>query len=328
VSTEAAISGVFAAVPTPLDESRAIDVKALDHLVDYLVERKIAGLALLTEAAEDALLAPDERRLILKTVTARLKGRRKILVSLSTPASGEAIELARQAEQKGAAGVILGPPRVPGIGYRELYRHLDRVARAVTIPVLLLARPGNALDALLPEELEAIAGHGSLKGVHAPHASAAQIEAWAKRLKGKGAAVLGGSSLTASRLVRAGATGVVCAMATVAADTASELWSAVGAQDKATIDRIEGQVAAVVEALGPPIVGETKDGVAKLATKIAKRSLESAALAPSYPFALIKETLKLQGHPVRGDVRAPYESPRPEVIERLKALLARGGVLP
>ncbi len=328
MSSEAAISGVFAALPTPFDERRALDVKALEHLVDYLVERRLAGLALLTEAAEDVLLGADERRLILKTVAARFKGRRKLVVVLSTPSSSEAIELGRFAEQKGAHALILGPPRVPGIGYRELYRHLDRVARAVSVPVLLLARPGNALDGLLPEELEAILGHASLKGVVVPHASTAQLDGWAKRFKGRGAAILGGASLAASRAVKAGATGFVCGMATVAPDTAAELWAAIGSNDRATADRIEAQAAPVVEALGPLIATEAKDGVQKLATKIAKRALEGASLAPSYPFALIKETLKLQGHPVRTEVRAPYESPRAETVERLKVMLAQGGVLP
>lgn len=327
MSTEPAIAGVFAALPTPFDERRALDVKALDHLTDYLVERKLAGFALLTEASEDVLLGPDERRLILKSVAARLKGRRRLVVALSTPSSGEAIELGRLAEQKGAQALILGPPRVPGIGYRELYRHLDRVARAVSVPVLLAVRPGNALDALLPEEVEAIVGHAALKGVHAPHASSAQLEVWAKRLKGRGASILSGNALAASRAVKAGATGVVCGIAGIAPDLASEVWSAIGAGDKATVDRLEAQTAAVVEALGPAIAGEAKDGVHKLATKIARRALEGGNLSPSYPFALLKETLKLQGHPVRPEVRPPYESPRPEVIERLKVLLAQGGVL-
>lgn len=328
MASEPVSGGVFAALPTPFDERRAIDVKALDHLVEYLGERRLSGFALLTEAAEDALLGAEERRLILKTVAARLKGRRKLLVMLSTPASVEATELGKLAEQKGAQGLILAPPRVPGIGYRELYRHLDRVARGVSIPVLLLARPGNALDALLPEELEAIVGHAALKGVLAPHISTAQLEAWAKRFKGRGAAIFGGSSLTATRAVKAGATGFVCGMATVAPDMAGELWTAIGTQDRGTADRLEAQAAPVVDALGPAIAGEVKDGVHKLATKIAKRALEGAGVAPSYPFALLKETLKLQGHPIRADVRPPYESPRPETIERLKSMLAQGGVLP
>ncbi len=328
MSPEAAIAGVFAALPTPFDERRAVDVKALDHLVDYLLERKLAGLALLTEAAEDVLLGADERRTIIKAVATRLKGRRKLLVGVSTPSSAEAIELGKLAEQKGATGIVLGPPRVPGIGYRELYRHVDRVARAVGVPVLLLARPGNALDGLLPEELEALLGHTALKGIVAPHASSAHVELWAKRLKGRSAAVLAGASLAASRALKAGATGFVCGMATVAPEQAAELWAAIHGNDRPAAERLEVQLAPVVEALGPPVVGESKDGVHKLAVKIARRTLEGTQLAPSYPFALLKETLKLQGHPIRADVRAPYESPRPEIVERLRVLLSQGGVLP
>lgn len=328
MTASAPIQGVYAALPTPFDEKRAIDPKALDHLVDYLAERKIAGLALLTEAAEDALLSAEERRTIIKTVTARLKNKRGWLVSVSTPASYEAVELAKFAESKGALAVILTAPRIPGIGYRELYRHLDRVARGVAIPVLLTSRPGNAIDALLPEELEALIGHASLKGIVAPHALPSVIETWAKRFKGRNATILAGTSLAGRGSMKAGATGFVCGLATIAPELAAELWSALKMDARQTVDRLENQAAPVVEALGPQLTGETKDGVAKLATKIARRSLDSTSHPPTYPFAMMKETLKMQGHPVRPDVRAPYESPRPDAIERLRAVLSQGGVLP
>jgi hypothetical protein len=156
---DAPIQGVFAAIPTPFDERRGVDVKTLEYLADYLFERGIAGLALFTEASEDALLAPEERRLIIKTVSARLKGRKKFLLFVSALSSLEAIELVKLAEPKGCAGVVLAPPRAPGIGYRELYRHVDRVSKATQLPVVFMDRPDNVLEALMPEELEAFVGH-------------------------------------------------------------------------------------------------------------------------------------------------------------------------
>lgn len=325
--SESPIQGVFAALVTPFDESRAIDAKALDHLIDYLAGREIHGFALLTEAAEDVMLSADERRTLLKNISARLKGRKKILVMVSSPATNEATDLVRFAEGKGASGILLAPTRVPGIGYRELYRYLDRIVRATALPVLLVARPGNALKSLLPEEVTTLISHAGLKGIVAPQAAPSAIEGWAKRFKGREASILGGCSLALSRAMKAGANGVVCALATVASEQAATAWKSFAAEDHARVAQIEALTAPVVEMMGPPIVTEAKDGVQKLATKIAKRSLEGPVIAPSYPFALIKETLRLQGHPIRADVRPPYEPVRPDFTERLKATLQEGGLL-
>ena len=79
-ASDAPIQGVFAAIPTPFDERRGVDVKALEYLADYLFERGIAGLALFTEASEDALLAPEERRLIIKTVAASSRQAQRVYV--------------------------------------------------------------------------------------------------------------------------------------------------------------------------------------------------------------------------------------------------------
>ncbi|MFO0727215.1 MAG: dihydrodipicolinate synthase family protein [Myxococcota bacterium] len=323
----APIQGVFAAIPTPFDERRGVDVKALEYLADYLFERGIAGLGLFTEAAEDAFLTPDERRLIVKTVAGRLKGRKKFLLFVSTPSSLEAIELVKLAEPKGCAGVVLGPPRLPGLGYRELYRHLDRVAKATALPVLFLDRPDSVLDALMPEELAAFLGHPALKGVVAPSAGPAEVEAWGKRLKVKPPTILTGCTVGLAVRAKAGATGAVCAVAVVASEAAAAIAKAVAADDKHKAEKLEAELLPVIDVLGPPAIGEPKDGVQKLAARIAKRSLLGRTVPVSYSPALIKETLRLQGLPIRADLRPPLEAPRPEVIERLRLLLRESGVL-
>ena len=326
-ASDAPIQGVFAAIPTPFDERRGVDVKALEYLADYLFERGIAGLALFTEASEDALLAPEERRLIIKTVAARLKGRTKFLLFVSALSSLEAIELVKLAEPKGCAGIVLAPPRAPGIGYRELYRHVDRVAKATALPVLIMDRPENVLEALMPEELEAFVGHPGLRGVVAPSAGSAEIEAWAKRLKGREPSILSGCSVGLYAKLKVGATAAVCGLAVVASEAAGKLAKAVVQGDKGKVEKLEAQLHPVLDVLGPPAIGEPKDGVQKLASRIAKRSLAGRTTPPSYPASLLKETLRLQGLPIRADVRPPLEAPRPEVIERLRVLLREAGVL-
>src|SRR5688500_27624 len=94
------LEGVYAALPTPFDEGGRIDTKALDHLVDYLASRELAGFALCTEAAEDPLLSMEERRALIIQIGGRLKGKKPLIVNISTPATRDAVELAKLAHSK------------------------------------------------------------------------------------------------------------------------------------------------------------------------------------------------------------------------------------
>ncbi|MCK6552830.1 dihydrodipicolinate synthase family protein [Myxococcota bacterium] len=322
------LDGVYAALPTPFDDGGRIEQKALDHLVDYLLSQRLQGIALCTEAGEDPLLDPEERRHLITSVTARVKSKKGVLLSISAPSTREAVELAKLAQQKGVTGVILAPHRLPGIGYRELYRHVDRVAKAVEIPVLLASRPEGAVDMLAPEELATLAKHPTLKGAFVAEPRAASIEPWVKRYRKRdGAAVLSSCALSFSAPAKVGATGSVCGLAILASDHASKLWDAVQKKEQDFVDKLEKKLAPAVDLLGPPKGGDELDGVHRLAARIAQRSLDGSQMAPVVPFALVKEALRLQGHPIKSRVRTPYEPVSGEASERLKGVLRVSGLL-
>ena len=327
MSGSAPILGTWAGIVTPFDDRRRLDLAGFKHLVDYLAGRDVEGVALLTEAGEDQLLQPEERKQLVKAVSAGLAGKKPFVVFISAVGSLEAVDLARIAEAKGAAAVVLSLPRAPGIGYRELYRHLDRMARSVTVPILLLDRPGGVLESLQPEELVTLVGHESLVGVVAPHATGAEIGRWKSRFGDRASSILSGCSLSALEATRAGAVGTVCAMACVASEQAHRLHGLIADGDNKAAEQLESSLSAAVELMGPPSATAPLDGLKKLATRIANRPLQQPALPTSYPAPLLKAALKLQGHPVRAEVRPPLETARPPTVEKLKAVLQRSGIL-
>jgi 4-hydroxy-tetrahydrodipicolinate synthase len=318
---------VWAALPTPFDDGGRVDQKALDHLLDYLAQRDIAGFAALTEAAEDPLLSAEERRQLISAIGGRVQGKKAFLVAISAPATKEAVEIAKLAHQKGASAILLSTYRLPGLGYRELYRHLEKVAKATELPVLLVMRQDNAFDMLAPEELGTLAKHPSLRGVFAPGAPPQTIEGWVKRFKGRPSGIFGGCSLAHRELAAAGATGSICGLAVIASAHASKVYDALKRGHVEVVGKLERLFQPAVEMLGPPKSFETMDSVQRLAAKLAKRPLEGYQLQSTVPFALIKEALRLQGHPVKNRVRPPYEQVSTDVSERLKTTLKLSEIL-
>lgn len=320
-------ASIFVAVPTPFDDKGGVDVAALTHLVDYLSRRDITGVALLTEAAEDAVLTVDERTKIVERVGKRLAGKKDILVSVSAASTREAVDLARHAEQNGAQGIVVAPLRVPGLGYRELYRHLDRVSRATSIATYLSLRLDNAVDCLTPEELATLGQHERLAGVFVPGASAEKTKLWAKRMKARDGVVFSACALTFPEAARAGATAVICGVAMLATDQSARMADAVSRGDVDTIRRIEKKARPAIEQLGPPRSPDEESGVKRLATRLAQRPLEGLLLKSVVPFRLVKKGLELQGHPVKPHVRPPFEDVGAEESERFKLVLKSSGIV-
>ncbi len=320
-------ASIYVAVPTPFDDRGAVDEAALVHLVDYLARRDVAGLALLTEAAEDSVLTADERHKIVERVHKRLGEKKAVLVSISAPSTREAVDLARHAEQCGATGVVIAPHRIPGLGYRELYRHVDRVSRAVTIATYLSLRSDNAADCLSPEEAATLGQHERLAGVYVPDAPSDKVRAWAKRMKSRDGVVFGGCALTFAESARAGATAVICGVAMVATEQSSRMMGAVERGDVDMIRRIEKKMRPGIELLGPPRPPGEEGSVKRLANRLAQRSLDGLLLRPVVPFRLVKKGLELQGHPLKAHVRPPYEDVGAEEADRFKAVLRSSGIV-
>ncbi len=326
MSEPVAFASLYVALPTPMDERGQVDEPVLDQLVDYLLQRPIDGLALLTEAAEDPLLALDERRKLVERIAGRVKGKKPMLVSISEPSTRGAVDLARLAEKKGASALLLSPLKTPGLDYRALYRHLDHVARSVACPVYVTIRPDNALEGLAPEEIATLAQHERLRGVFLPQAPSEEIQTWVRRMKALPGPVLTGCSLAFSGAAKAGASGTICGLAMLGTDQAVELMGAIKASDTPKIKSIEKKVRPAVDLLGPPRSLEELDGVKKLTARLANRPLVGT-MPPLVPFAYVKEGLRLQGHKIKSFVRPPYEQVTPEQSERLRAVLKSSGLL-
>ena len=327
MSPQVPFAAVYVAVPTFFKEDGQLDLGALRHVIDYVLSREAHGIAALFEAGEDPLLSGDERRLLIDTVAEACKDRAPFMVNVSAPATRPAVDLVRHAESKGASGVVVAPYRLPALGYRALYRHFDRIAKAMQVPAYLGVRPEGAADMLAPEELTTLGGHDDVAGVYAPGASPPVLKHWAKRLRAREGIVFTACSLDFTERAKAGATASICGLSVLGIEKAVALSTAFTKGEVQVIRRLERQVAPAVEAMGPPKTPEELSGVKRLAARIAQRPLEGGVLAPVTPFAMVKEGLRLQGHPVRSLVRPPYERLGAGQSERLRSIMKSAGLL-
>jgi 4-hydroxy-tetrahydrodipicolinate synthase len=109
VPLDSNISGVYAIVPTPFLEDGSLDLASLDRLVDFYWEVGCDGLTVLGVLGEAAKLDAAEALTVADRVIRRA-GSRPVIVGATAPGFAAMQALARSVMDRGAAGVMIGPP--------------------------------------------------------------------------------------------------------------------------------------------------------------------------------------------------------------------------
>ena len=130
-----------------------------------------------------------------------------------------------------------------------------------------------------------------------------------------------------TEMSQAGATGRICGHYLLVPELADEIITAVEAEDLGRARKLQLKLAPAQALLSPASRNDAPGGFKKLTSKLANRSLEEKVLLSHFSPAMIKAALQLQGHPIRADVRAPYETLKGERLDKFAQQLRRTGVL-
>jgi 4-hydroxy-tetrahydrodipicolinate synthase len=104
-----AARGVFPIAPTPFFDDGRIDTDSLDRLIDFYRDCGCSGLTVLGQLGEAAKLEHAEA-VDIATRAVRRAGALPVVVGVSAPGFAAMRALAREAMERGAAGVMIAPP--------------------------------------------------------------------------------------------------------------------------------------------------------------------------------------------------------------------------
>lgn len=105
------LKGIFPALATPMTVDEEVDFDGLAELVEHLVETGgVHGVIPLGSTGEYYALSPREREAVLKATLETVAGRVPVLAGANAASTREVVQYSRQAEQMGAAGVLLAAP--------------------------------------------------------------------------------------------------------------------------------------------------------------------------------------------------------------------------
>ncbi len=139
------LSGVIAAVATPIDESGAPDLKRAVNLARHLLDNGCDGLNVLGTTGEATSFSLDERKAVMDAYKANGLPLHRLMVGTGAAAVSDAVALTRHAAGLGFAGALVLPPfYYKGVPDDGLVGYIDTLVKATgqkPIPIYLYHFP-------------------------------------------------------------------------------------------------------------------------------------------------------------------------------------------
>ncbi len=142
------LTGLFAALITPVDERGRPDAEGLMRLLDFVLERGVDGVCLGGGTAEYPHFSLEQRKAIIETGARNLGGRVPFVAAIGAPTVRGVLELGRHALEHGSCRLLLPMPYFFHYEQQDLAEYVREVAQTLDAPCLLynLAAFTNPLD--------------------------------------------------------------------------------------------------------------------------------------------------------------------------------------
>jgi 4-hydroxy-tetrahydrodipicolinate synthase len=254
-------SGIMPANILPFQADLSIDEPAYRKHLRWLADTPgVTGIVANGHAAEVASLSREERRRTLAIALDEVAGACPIIAGVYTDGTAEAVELARDAQAAGAAGVLLFPPTLFMWGAQAkpdmVLRHYREVA-GVGLPIIAFEYPPVTGIGYSPETLARLAEIPEVVGIKdwSNDIVAFEQNVRAVRATGRPVAMLSAFTMSLMASFLLGADGAISGMGSVTADLQAELFAACQKGDVDGARRINDRLEPLVRVFyAPPFV--------------------------------------------------------------------------
>jgi 4-hydroxy-tetrahydrodipicolinate synthase len=259
---------LLTAMVTPMRADGEIDFAATQHLAKWLVEQGNDGLVLSGTTGEAPTTHAPEKVELIEAVREAVGPNVKIVAGAGSNDTAHAVRMAEQAAHAGADGVLALVPYYSKPQQAGIVAHIQAIASASDLPVMLYDIPGRTGIALSDASYDALA---DVTTIVANKDATGQVEAAKDRIERTGLAWYSGDDPLTLEFLRAGAVGVVSVISHVASPWLRAMIAAHDANDAGLADAWHEKLLPVVDA----IMGRGPGGV------MSKAALQAAGVIPS-----------------------------------------------
>ncbi len=230
LSRSAPFGRVLTAMVTPFAADGSLDLDRAAALADRLVSQGNDGLVISGTTGESPTTSREEKQDLLRAVVDAVGDRVHVLAGVGTNDTAHSVELARDAEKAGAAGLLAVTPYYSKPSQAGIIAHTLAIAESTALPMMLYDIPGRTGVALSTATILELSRHPqvvALKDAKNDLAATSQV------LAGSELAVYSGDDVLNLPLLALGAVGFVSVVSHVATPLLVELVQAYDAGDVA-----------------------------------------------------------------------------------------------
>ncbi|MGF1649463.1 MAG: 4-hydroxy-tetrahydrodipicolinate synthase [Hyphomicrobiaceae bacterium] len=235
------------ALVTPFRDGR-VDEDAFARLVDWQIREGSHGLVRVGTTGESPTLSHDEHKRVVELCIEVAARRVPVIAGAGSNSTTEAIDFARHAESAGADAVLIVMPYYNKPTQEGLYRHIEAIDAAISIPIILYNVPSRTVADMSPETMARCAKLKNVVGVKDATANPARASAQ-RQLCGPDFVMLAGEDATALAFNAHGGRGCISVTANVAPRLCSAFQEATLRGDFATALELQDRLYPLHEAL-------------------------------------------------------------------------------
>ncbi len=228
------LRGVIVPMATPLrGDARRVNTEAVAQLVEHLVAGGVHGIFVAGTTGEGPLLEEDEWCELVRATSEACRRRAVVLAGVLMPGTATACRLASHASRLGADMIVATTPYYYPFSEAEVRRHLETIAAATDLPVLLYNIPQNTKVSLPHGLCARLASRRSFVGIKDSSGDLDGLRSWIPRLRQEDPSfrVFVGTDHLADVAVLLGADGIVPSLANFAPREVVEAFEAASRGD-------------------------------------------------------------------------------------------------
>ncbi|MCX7982111.1 MAG: 4-hydroxy-tetrahydrodipicolinate synthase [Syntrophales bacterium] len=239
--------GAICAIVTPF-KNGSVDEEKLRDLIEFQIENGTDGIVPCGTTGESPTLSYEEHNRVIEITVEAVRKRVPVIAGTGSNSTQEALELTRHAYEVGADAALMVTPYYNRPTQEGLYRHYQKLAEAVPIPIIVYNVPSRTGCNVLPETMARLAKISNIVGVKEASGSLKQMQEIIT-LCGPNFSVLSGDDYFTFPLMCIGGHGIISVVSNVAPRDMAEMVDAFEAGNLAKARDIHYRMTPLVDAL-------------------------------------------------------------------------------
>lgn len=318
------MEGIVTVILTPFKEDGNIDENGVKHLVRTALDLGHDGVVVLGSNAEFPYLRFEEKLQVMGAAVDAAQGKIPVIGTASAWSTAQAVDLAKEADKAGCEAVMAALPLYFNLDFNSAVKHYKTLAEKGGLPIYYYHFPDVTGMKIPPENLAEIAEIDGVIGSKMTVINRPFLKKSIRVTREFGWKVFTGTSLLFYDCLEFGGAGVFCPLPLIGSEDVTRLLDAFKTGDRARAKRVQNRLLNTIPLftgakLSPGILAKGFKALVRMPYRPGKRAFGS--------HGLLKEALRLLGHPISNKVRRPYREVDQHQRELIEKILANMGWL-